>query len=73
VRRAAAFAGWRVVATLSRLSLNGPFEATRMIYASFELPGRYCGDKQMLNPYIHFNGQCEEAFKVYAKVLNEIS
>jgi PhnB protein len=24
---------------------------------------------QLLNPYIHFNGQCEEAFKFYAKVL----
>ena len=24
---------------------------------------------RMLNPYIHFNGQCEEAFKFYAKVL----
>ena len=25
---------------------------------------------QLLNPYLHFNGQCEEAFNFYAKVLN---
>jgi PhnB protein len=24
---------------------------------------------QLLNPYLHFNGQCEEAFNFYAKVL----
>ena len=24
---------------------------------------------QMLNPYLHFNGQCEEAFNFYAKLL----
>ena len=24
---------------------------------------------QLLNPYNHFNGQCEEALKFYAKVL----
>jgi len=24
---------------------------------------------QLLNPYLYFNGQCEEAFKFYAKVL----
>jgi PhnB protein len=25
---------------------------------------------QLLNPYLHFNGQCEEAFNCYAKVLD---
>ena len=24
---------------------------------------------KLLNPYLHFNGQCEEAFNFYAKVL----
>ena len=24
---------------------------------------------QLLNPYLHFNGQCEEAFTFYAEVL----
>jgi uncharacterized glyoxalase superfamily protein PhnB len=24
---------------------------------------------QLLNPYLHFNGQCEEAFNFYARVL----
>ena len=24
---------------------------------------------QLLNPYLHFNGQCEKAFNFYAKVL----
>ena len=23
---------------------------------------------QLLNPYLHFNGQCEEAFTFYAEV-----
>jgi hypothetical protein len=59
---------------MSNLALTGPSFLANAAHRGWR-SGRFLVEStaeiamQLLNPYIHFNGKCEEAFKFYAKVL----